>query len=133
MWRIAVSWDNEEKTIVRWKFQPEWTWADVYHAIEHETELIASVTHVVDTMTDMSQMTRTPTSAFSLVKNAMQSRHERLGITVLYGSNMYTRMMYQMIATVYPAMLEEERLFLNNTEAEAYDTIKEFGQSPAAK
>ena len=133
MWRIAVSWDNEEKTIIRWKFEAEWTWADVYHAIEREAELIDSVNQGVDAITDMSQMTRTPTSAFSMVKSAMQSRHERLGITVLYGNNMYTRMMYQMIATVYPEMLENRRLFMTNTEDEAYEIIAEFGQSPAGK
>lgn len=132
MWRIAVSWDNEEKTIVRWKFDPDWTWADVYNAIECETELIKQVSHIVDTITDMSRMTRTPTSAFAMVKNAMQSRHERLGITVLYGSNMYVRMMYQMIAIVYPELLESKRLFMTNTEEEAYDIIREFGQNPAA-
>lgn len=133
MWRIIVSWDNKEKTIVRWKFQPDWAWADVYHAIESETELINSVSHNVDAITDMSQMTRTPTSSFSMVKSAMQSRHERLGITVFYGNNMYTRMMYQMIATIYPEMLEAKRLFLCSDDAEAYDIINEFGQNPAGK
>jgi hypothetical protein len=128
MWRVSVSWDNDEKTIIRWKFQADWTWPDVYHAIELETELLDSVDYTVHTIADMRWMTQTPTSAFSMVKDAIKSRHANLGLTIFLGSNIYARMMYQMVVTVYPEILQSKQLHMTVTEADAYDLIKQYNQ-----
>lgn len=131
MWRIAVSWYDEKKTIIQWDFDPNWTWFDVYHAIEIENELIDSVDTVVDTIVDTSKMDKTPTSAFEMVKKAMRSRHSKLGITVLFGDNIHMRMMFQTIVAVHPEVLEDKQWHLTATEAEASVIIKQYQQDRA--
>lgn len=131
MWRIAVSWYNEEKTIIRWDFDPNWTWPDVYAAIEIENELIDGVDTVVDAIVDMSKMDKTPTSAFEMVKKAMRSRHPRLGITVLFGDNVHMRMMFRTVVAVHPEVLEKKQWHLSATEADASEIIKQYQQGRA--
>jgi len=44
---IQVVWDNDAKTIVRWDFDPGWTWDEYREAALLTNEMIGSVSHRV--------------------------------------------------------------------------------------
>lgn len=50
---ISVQWDNPEKTIVRWDYDPGWSWDDFFTAQKQIEALVDSVGHRVDMILDV--------------------------------------------------------------------------------
>lgn len=128
---IEVTWDNEEKTIIRWTYSPDWTWNDAYQARDDEKLLIDSVPHIVDALGDMRAARGVPPGALTTVVNVMTKRHERLGLTVLVGGNRFVQMMYAMIRKVHFGPLLRSRIVMAPTLEQAYQMIEEHRSNHA--
>jgi hypothetical protein len=52
---IAVSWDNEERTAIRFKFGREWTWEDFRDTLSEVDTILADVGYKVDVIIDLTE------------------------------------------------------------------------------
>ena len=50
---IEVTWDNDQKTIVRHTYKGQWTVSDFYKCVDESAEMLQSVDHPVDLIIDM--------------------------------------------------------------------------------
>lgn len=121
---IHVDWDNEEKTILRWTYSPGWTWEEAYQARDYEKTLMETVPHIVDSIGDLTQTSNIPAGALTKIVNVMTKRHERIGISMLVGSNRFVQLIYDMVRKVHAGPLERARLYLVPTFEEAYAMIE---------
>ena len=81
---IAVSWDNPEKTILRYDYQGRWTWDEYFKINEEGVSLIASVAHRVDTISNMKPgMMPVSGSGMSSAKAALRKLPSNAGIIVV--------------------------------------------------
>ncbi|MDX2136754.1 MAG: hypothetical protein SF123_01570 [Chloroflexota bacterium] len=69
---IVVQWDNPERSIIRWDFEPEWTWEELADTARVSSAMIASadgdvdvILHAVDTQPPNERITRYQRSALS--------------------------------------------------------------------
>ena len=121
---IHVDWDNEEKTILRWTYSPDWTWEEAYLARDYERKLMENIPYIVDSIGDLTQTKNVPSGALTKIVNVMTKRHERIGTSVLVGSNRFVQMIYNMVRKVHPGPLERARLYMVPTFEEAYAMIE---------
>jgi hypothetical protein len=91
---IAVIWDNDEKTIIRYIYEKNWTWADVNTALKDASALLDTVDHKVDIIMDFRQSTMMiPMGALSHAKRALSNpRHDNIHLTVLVGDAFVLKM-----------------------------------------
>jgi hypothetical protein len=57
---ISVLWDNRNRTIVRWGFDPDWVWEDIQEAWFETESLMEQVAHGVDVIVDMTETPKLP-------------------------------------------------------------------------
>lgn len=57
---IRVSWDNDERTIVRQTYEGQWTISDFYNCVDESARLLHSVDGPVDLIVDMRDCTPPP-------------------------------------------------------------------------
>lgn len=59
---IHVSWDNRNKSIVRWEFDADWDWTDFEHAWTDTSALMAEVSEAVDILIDLADSPEVPST-----------------------------------------------------------------------
>ena len=122
---ITVTWDNTERTIIRWTFPENWTWEDAQGAVSVEAQMANQVEHIVYAIGDLLPTRVIPPGAMRSVKHIMASRHLRIGLTVLITDSYYVTTMVNMIrATVHRQFMEQSRLIVVSTERDAYAAIE---------
>ena len=57
---ISVLWDNRNRTIVRWEFNPDWSWDDILTAWFETELLMEQIVHSVDFIIDVSKTDKLP-------------------------------------------------------------------------
>jgi hypothetical protein len=119
---ITVSWDNEEKTIVRQTYIGKWTWDEFYAAGEEFAVLAGTVTHTVHLLIDMRQAGPLPGGALSHI-GAMNRLPPNMGRIVAVGVGSFVMKMFNVAAAVRPAI--KERILIVATLDEAYSHLKE--------
>ena len=57
---VRVYWEDDSHTLVRYEFEGNWTWDELYPAYYQAIEMEKSVTHRVDVIMDMRQAGKDP-------------------------------------------------------------------------
>jgi hypothetical protein len=138
--RMTTQWDNEEKTILRVTYHPEWTWDDLEGNLPLEEKYLDSVDHRVDVIADF-RGTRLPLGAISRLPKIAQSppyTHRNSGKVVMVGSpafmkevvGIYKRVYGQASRLTMVTNLEEARALL--AEARAASDRAPESEAPAA-
>lgn len=100
---ISVAWDNEEKTIARFEYSGEWTWLDLFNAIDECNILIDEEDHPVGLIFDMRNSSGIPNNAFSKAKQADRKRHKHVKYEVTVGAGLFTEILASTYQKIYGA------------------------------
>jgi hypothetical protein len=124
---VSVKWDNDDKTIICWVFEGNWTWEEYYDQRNAANAEIASAGHRVDMIVDMRTSKILPSGAMTHGKNAIASTPPNLGITVFVGLNTVLRVFYNMFSSLYGRLLSDKQLdtVIVATLDEAYTIIQQ--------
>lgn len=90
--KIKVTWDNADQHLLRFCFNPDWTWDDYYDALMQGMAMMASVVHTVDILFAMGPGTDIPESAFQVGLQTFQSLPGNARCILFCGSSDYIRM-----------------------------------------
>lgn len=95
---VTVSWDNPEKTIIRYDFEPTWTWPEFYQAVANAFAMTRSVGHTVDSISNFKPNAALPPNALFQFRRAMIGAPKNRGLTVIVGTSPYIRKMVGMFS-----------------------------------
>jgi hypothetical protein len=84
---ITIEWDNEEKTVFRWTFESNWTWAEFQTQSQAANAQIMHVGHTVDLLVDMRHCHQLPVGTLVQAWKASEQSPPNIGITVVIGDN----------------------------------------------
>jgi hypothetical protein len=80
---IITQWDNDEKTIVRHDFQGRWTWEEFFAADRRASELVDSVTHRVDIISNMREGIMPREAALANARSVIHRLKSNIGVIVV--------------------------------------------------
>jgi hypothetical protein len=126
---ITIEWDNSEHTVIFRKFIGSWTWDEYSVAEQTLHQMLATVPHRVDVITDLRQSTITmPEGAIARTRQIVKNLSPNRGITVDIGASALVRMFMPVFArhnatlpaipeTVFVETLDEARAYLQEQRA----------------
>lgn len=97
---IKVSWDNDDKTVIRYDFEGPWTWDDFRIAAEEAFAMTRSVEHTVDTISNFFPGVLLPANAMFQFRRIMEEAPKNRGVNVIVGSSAFIRTMVMMFSSV---------------------------------
>jgi hypothetical protein len=114
---VNVSWDNDDKTIIRYDFDGQWTWNDFNAATVDAFAMTRSVDHRVDSISYFNKGAALPPNALFQFRRAMANAPKNRGKTVIVGGSAFIKTM----VAVFSHLNRElgERLALADTLDEA--------------
>lgn len=97
---IAVSWDNDEHTVVRYRFEKRWTWDEFSAAKNEAVSMIDTVTHKVGIIMDAPSDVELPASMLTNARNALGKKHPNTAVIVIVPTNAFMRLMLNTLVIV---------------------------------
>jgi hypothetical protein len=92
MSKIAVEWENEARTNIKYVYQQGWSWQDYQDAIKAGGKMLDEVTHPVNVIMDFHNAGMLPNGAISQVQKALTyPRHPNVNLTAIVGANTFIR------------------------------------------
>ena len=88
---IAICWDNDEKTALRYVFEGLWDWDELWERSAEIRSLMNTVDHTVHLIIDMSETSFLPQGALNYFRVLLNTKHPQTGLTIFVGGNVYTR------------------------------------------
>lgn len=98
---IQVVWDDAARTIIRWDFDPEWTWDDFHAAFQREAELSASVGYRVDVIPDTTRSNIANMGMLTEFRRIASKSPPNTGLIVITGGNRFANTIIQTFKRVY--------------------------------
>jgi|FLYN01.1.fsa_nt_gi hypothetical protein len=116
---IKITWDNDEKTILRYSFDTHWTWDDFYTAKAEAYNQIDTVQHKVGVIFDAPEKITLPANMITHSKSAVSKTHPNTCIVAVVVRNLYLRTMLSMVMKLSKKAAETLRLVSSLDEARA--------------
>lgn len=95
---VTVSWDNEEKTVLRYDFDLIWTWDEFFTTIGDAFAMTRSVGHTVDIISNFKPGASLPSNSLFQFRRAMSHAPRNRGRTVIVGSSTIVRSMVMLFS-----------------------------------
>ena len=90
---VSVSWDNDDKTALRYDFKGRWTWQEFDAATVEAFAMTGSVPHIVDSISNFEIGAALPPNALFQFRRAMSKAPPNRGITVIVGGSLFIKTM----------------------------------------
>ena len=104
---IVISWDNPEKTIIRWDFDGVWDW-DEYGAVKVGFDaMLREVDHTVGVIADMRHSPTLPKNAFTRFKYFTRTTPPNRGLMVFVGTNMLVRVAVETLGRAFKELSQD--------------------------
>lgn len=114
---IKVIWDNDEKTIIRYCYDSQWTLSDFNEAYTESRALLNTVDHKVHFIIDIRDSHILPNGALSRGRTITNSPHPNEGRTAIVGANAVIRAVMNLFRRIYGAKFEESKfIFVDSLE-----------------
>lgn len=98
---IQVLWDNDEKTIIRYIFDADWSWNDFFNAFRQAKALIDVETNDVGVIMEATRpVLHFPPNFLTHMKKALKGRHPRTKIVVAIIRNPFARTIVQSLMKI---------------------------------
>ncbi len=123
MTNIEINWDNDDKTVMRYTYQGQWTWQEFYGVMEQSHQMMDTVDHPVDILVDMRASAQIPQGAVTQFRRIANVRHPNTGTIVAVTEARVARMLYDIFATVFRPIAS--RYHIVQTIDEAYAAIED--------
>jgi hypothetical protein len=131
---ITVQWDDPEKTIIRYTYMGQWTWAEYDEAVTQALELVKDVSSV-DVIADFSQSSLLPERALQNFRNSLNKEQRVIPfeITVLVIKSEFMKRMLDMFGKLYGRGGIGMKIKSANSLEEARQIIHNRKQIPSTK
>lgn len=106
---IKVEWGNAEHAIIRYEFEPRWSWGDLYAASDEGTAWLDSVAHRVDFIADLRATRHLPADFMQHAGRIAGGTHPRRGIVVVVGASPVLRGLSNTLGFVYRKATQDLR------------------------
>ncbi len=90
---IAVHWDNQDKTAIRWDFEGKWNWEQFIDAHILSDRMVASVDHNVDIISNLARSGALPEGGLKGYENVLHNTPENIGVIVLVSASRFLNVM----------------------------------------
>lgn len=120
---ISVQWDNSEQTIIRFAYVGNWSFGDLFDAMQDARTLMDTVDHPVHGIIDMRESKLMPNGALSLGRNVTMRKHPNQGRTVIVGASGFARTLYDVYRKVYRTTFDESAYAFANSLEEARQNL----------
>ena len=104
---VQVSWDNDDKTVIRYDLAGRWQWEEFYPKYQQAVEMIAPLDHKVDFIVNPAdEVTRrgyAPPNILSRLWDLNKRSPANVGTTYVIGSPLL-KALYSVAMKVYPAL-----------------------------
>ncbi|MBX3061356.1 MAG: hypothetical protein KF726_00170 [Anaerolineae bacterium] len=119
---ISVQWENEHKTAIRQSFDGNWSWNDYNASVTKMREMIRSVTHTVDVISDIrASNLQVRGLAWQHFRSTLIDVPTNTGLIVVAGKGNFTASIFAIMAQSSANLASRTRFV--PTLAEAYLAI----------
>lgn len=118
---IRISWDNDQKTILRYTFIRQLKWEDYYQALRKGREMMATVDHDVCILNDMSKLEYFPPNFISTARSVINDRPANTGLAIFLTTSSFFKALHTVLSKVIPNVPTD--YILVTTEEEAYKRL----------
>jgi hypothetical protein len=119
---IKIVWDNDEKTVVRYIFDKQWTWPEFFTAKAEAYALIGSVKHPVGIIMDAPPEVKLPPNTLTHSRNALRNKHPNTRVIAFVLTHSFVRSMIHIFMKVAPGSTD---LHIVSTLEEARQVVAE--------
>jgi hypothetical protein len=126
--KVSVSWDNDDKTAIRYDFEQGWTWSDFSAATVDGFALTRSVQHTVDSISYFKPGVELPPNALFQFRKAMANAPKNRGVTVIVGGSLFIKTLVGAFSRIYPQL--GQRLLLADSLEQARTLLSARRQAP---
>lgn len=99
---VQVSWDNDDKTIIHYQFDTDWTWDEFFVAKARAQALISSVSHKVGVILETQHDGIIPYNLLANARNGLRTKHPNTAIVVIVVTRPFIRTMIGTIRALSP-------------------------------
>jgi hypothetical protein len=100
---ISVNWDNDDNSIIRYKFQPGWTWKMLDDAMKRSTMMVDG-TRPVDLIFDLSETRTMPDGVMLHLRRALAGAPRNTGFIVVASTNPAIETAFSVLTQVHKSM-----------------------------
>lgn len=121
---VIMNWYNEEKTIYHAQYIGDWTWDELYAALDNANREFDSVNHVVDVIQDWTKCGKLPPNIISQSRRLIDRQHPRSGINVMVGGNMLFMSLWQVFNQLYTITTRKKVFIFVDSLEKAVEVIQ---------
>ena len=99
---VHVSWDNEDKTIIHYQFDQDWTWEEFFPAKARAQELIDTVPHKVGVILETHHNGAVRPNLLGNFRNGLRTKHPNTVIVVIVVTRPFIRTMIGTVLALSP-------------------------------
>ena len=101
---VIVTWDNDERTTVRYDFSGSWRWDEFRAAFRQAQEMMEGVGHMVDVIADFETSGCVPTETLARLAYVAARRPTNLGNSVVVGTKVFETTTLRVFGIFYGEM-----------------------------
>jgi hypothetical protein len=125
--KVDVRWQNEEQTIIYYRFKPGWSWEDIHEAFEVFYEMVTPVTHQVNVVMDFTGASMIPQGALSRIRWAFNNpKPDHIGLTVVVAPSSFFQALMGLAQKMWGSTANKWMMTFVTSEAESYRIIEEW-------
>lgn len=121
---VEMQWYNPEKTIYHAQYIGNWTWDELYRALENANRDFDTVKHKVDVLQDWSRCGKFPPNIVSNSRNLIDKMHPNAGISMMVGGSMLLKSLWQVFSQLNTFTTGKRTFLFANTLEEAVHIIE---------
>lgn len=99
---VDVSWWDEKKSIVYYKFSHDWKWDELYPELEKAIAMEISANHRVDVILDLDLGFKFPPNAISQVMSIAKKQPPNLHLSVFVSNQRYIKSLLDVVQKLSP-------------------------------
>lgn len=128
---VYVGWDNDEKTIVHFRFEKNWTWEQFFEAKAQAQDLMSSVPHKVAVILETVHDGAIPYNFLANVRRGFRTKHPQNVFVVIVAARPFVRTIISTFRALLPPMSTPIEIALSLDEARtlALDFLKTVGEN----
>jgi hypothetical protein len=118
---IDVRWSDQTDRAIQLTFQPGWSWADLYAAVQQVDAWIVGAPHAVHLLIDLREAGPLPRDFMTVAGDLLTTGEARPneGMRIIIGAGRLLRIAYGGLARVYGARITERPLHFVATPEDA--------------
>ena len=125
---IQVTWDNPEKTILRWEFQKGWTLDDFFIATRASTDMVEETDTPFYLLVNGNGYSA-PGFPMASFRTAVANAHPRMKRMIITNADMFVKTIMELLREQRSKGTDKEHLVIVDNLEQAYAIINQDTQS----